>query len=195
MDFLGFLWRIWGSSMGYSQFEKIFPLWATRKRPWPITSLLLTRRYAPLPTRSREPKYITQVRYFHNPMRRATWQRRDGSKALQRKLDPPLYARRESASVKARTRAGDITVLSCAMGAFDQVPHLHFELPEPGRPSMPAPPGSKIQSAASLKGPVIATAPAGQLAGFLASFRSRRQLYFVLFGPMLSTFRKEIARY
>ena len=130
---------------------------------------------------------------------RSIWSRRRHNLAEARRpesvtaaVDPPLSARQGSGLASwARTRPGGIIALSGATGAFDR-PAAAFRV-YPNRDAVgPLPhPGSKIQSAASLKGPVIATAAAATAPAPGVISACNAAAFRAVFTPMLATFRKE----
>jgi hypothetical protein len=133
---------------------------------------------------------------------RSIWSRRRHNLAKARRpesvtaaVDPPLSARQGSGlASRARTRPGGIIALSGATGAFDR-PAPAFRVC-PNRDAVgPLPnPGSKIQSAASLKGPVIATAAVASPPAPRRHSACNAAVFRAVFTPVLATFRKEMAR-
>jgi hypothetical protein len=108
-------------------------------------------------------------------------------------VDPPLSARQGSGLASwARTRNGGAIALSGTTGAFDRPTRSCISsLPEPGRRQSP---GSKIQSAASLKGPVIATAAVASPPAPGVISACNTGAFRAVLGPVLATCRKEMAR-
>jgi hypothetical protein len=104
-------------------------------------------------------------------------------------VDPPLSARQGSGLASwARTRNGGAIALSGATGAFDRPTRSCISsLPEPGRRQSP---GSKIQSAASLKGPVIATAAVASPPAPGVISACNTGAFRAVLGPVLATCRK-----
>jgi hypothetical protein len=133
---------------------------------------------------------------------RSIWSRRRHNLAEARRpesamaaVDPPLSARQGSGlASRARTRAGGTIALSGATGPFDR-PAAAFRV-YPNRDAVgPLPrPGSKIQSAASLKGPVIATAAVASPPAPGVISACNTAAFRAVLGPVLASCRKEMAR-
>ena len=122
------------------------------------------------------------------------WQRRGGPKASRRRLTLPCLRVRGAGWRHGREPALAASLRSPAPPGLSTGPQLHFESTLTGTSSIPAHPGSKIQSAASLKGPVIATAAVASPPAPGVISACNAAAFRAVFTPVLATLRKEMAR-